>query len=150
MAPGVQRKLRAGLAALLHAEGAATWTPTGTVSISANPPPVFDSVYPDKPDVAAALATYPAGGDEPTLSGSMIMVQVRTRTSLTDVAAGDDLDDAIGKCLLGNYPLTLANGVVVSTLIRTSGTPIGRDAAGRMERTSNYRLLVHDPGTHRG
>jgi hypothetical protein len=150
MADGIQRKLRAGVAALLHASGAATWTASGAVSLTASPPPVFDTFYPDKPDVAAALSTYAAGGDEPTLAGSMLMLQVRTRSSLTDVATGDDLDDAISQVLLGNYPVNLPNGVTISTLIRVSGSSIGRDAAGRMERTTNYRLFVHDPGPHRG
>lgn len=150
MTAGIQRKLRTGVAALLHAEGAVTWSPTGVVSVTASPPPVFDTFYPDAPDICAALATYSTGGDEPTLSGSYLMLQVRTRTGLTDVAAGDDLDDAISQVLLGNFPITLSNGVRLTTITRMGGSPIGRDAAGRMERTTNYQCRVHDPGPHRG
>jgi len=150
MTAGIQRRLRTGVAALLHTEGAATWTATGAVSVTASPAPVFDSTYPDEPDVAAALSTYAVGGDEPTLSGSVLMLQVRTRTSLSDVAAGDDLDDAIAGVLMGNFPVTLTNGVRVTSLVRSSGSPIGRDAAGRMERTTNYRVRIYDPGSHRG
>lgn len=150
MADGIQKKVRAGLAQLLATAGVVTWTTSGAVSLTANPPPIFDQVLPEKPDICAALSTYATGGDEPTLSGSALMLQVRTRCSLTDTAAGDDLDDAIAGQIMGRFPVTLANGVVISTVVRSSGSPIGRDAAGRMERTTNYRLVVHDPGPYRG
>ncbi len=149
MAAGIATNLITGLASLLHDAGAVTWVPTGVVDTGADPPPVFLGRYPDAPDVAAALTTYYPGGDEPTLSGSVIMLQVRTRSSPNNDTLCGDLDDAIAQGLLGNYPVTLATGVVVSTLIRVSGSPIGPDAAGRLERTTNYRIRLHDPGPHR-
>lgn len=150
MADGIQKKLRAGLAQLLHDAGAVTWVASGAIDPAASPPPLVDQVLPDSPDVCAALATYCTGEDEPTLSGSVLMLQVRTRAGITNLAAGDDLDDAISQELMGNWPLTLTNGVRVTSLVRASGSPIGRDPAGRMERTTNYRVRIHDPGPYRG
>lgn len=147
---GIQTDLVAGLGALLADEGAITWDDTGAVPTGSVPPPGYHQAYPETPDVAAAFTTYAAGGDEPTLSGTVLMLQVRSRSSRTDLTSGDDLDDAIAQALLGRYPTTLDNGVRISTLVRVSGTPIGRDSVGRMERTTNYRLLVHDPGPYRG
>ena len=147
---GFTSDLLTGLAVMLDAAGAVTWTPSGAVDTAADPAPLFLGIYPDQPDVAAALATYSTGGDEPTLSGSEIMLQVRTRASAADITSGDALDDAIAQQLLGHYPVTLSTGIVVSVITRSSGSPIGRDAAGRLERTTNYRLMAHDPGPYRG
>jgi hypothetical protein len=145
---GITTRLIEGLAQLLHDAGAVTWAPTDVWS--SGPPPIFDTYYPDAPDVCGALATYDLGGDEPTFSGSVKMVQVKTRSTVETPAAGADLDDAIAQVLMGNWPIVLGNGVTVSILERVSGTPIGRDEAGRHERTTNYRLTIHDPGPHRG
>jgi minor capsid protein len=145
---GIATRLIEGVAQLLHDAGAVTWAPDDVWT--AGPPPIFDTYYPDSPDVAATLATYYLGGDEPTFAGSMIMLQVKTRSSVESPAAGTDLDDAIAQVLLGNWPIVLVTGVTVSIIERASGTPIGRDEAGRHERTTNYRLTIHDPGPHRG
>lgn len=147
---GIRSDLVLGLCSLLDDEGACTWTPTGVVDVLAVPAPVFRTIYPDAPDIAAALTAYATGGDEPTLSGSVLMLQVRTRGSLDDPGAAEDLDDAISQALMGNYPITLDTGCRVSVIIRVSSSPIGRDAKGRMELSTNYRIMVHDPGPHRG
>lgn len=150
MSDGVSTKLCKGIAALLGTAGAATWTPSGVVSPTASPPPVFLGIYPDQPDIAVALSTYSAGGDDPTLAGSVLMLQVRTRSSIQDVTSADALDDAIGQVLMGNFPLVLPSGVRITSLVRRSGVPMGRDASGRMERTTNYQVRLYDPGPHRG
>lgn len=147
---GFQSDLRAGIGHLLHDAGAVTWTDSGAVDTGADPPPCFHLIYPDEPAVVAALSTYNAGGDAPRAPDSVVMLQVRTRSSLEDLTSGDDLDDAIARVLLGHWPITLDTGVVVTSLVRVSGSPIGRDAAGRMERTTNYRVLTYEPGPHRG
>ena len=147
---GISTDLKVGLAQMLDDAGAVTWTPSGAVDVSATPPPIFMTIYPAKPDVAAALTTYYPGGDEPTLSGSLINLQVRTRSSREVETACDDLDDAISAHLLGHWPQVLSTGVRVTTIWRISGSPIGRDAAGRMERTTNYTVRVYDPGPYRG
>ncbi len=145
---GIGTRLIEGLAQLFHDAGAVTWAPTA--AWSSGPPPLFDTYWPDAPDVAVCLATYYLGGDEPTFSESVINLQVKTRSSVESPAAGTDLDDAIAQVMLGNWPVDLGNGVHVSIIERTSGTPIGRDDAGRYERVTNYRLTVHDPGPYRG
>lgn len=150
MTDGIGTKLLRGLAALLAGDGVVTYAGTGPVDPAATLPNVFLNLYPETPDLVCALTCYAAGADEPTLSGSVLMVQVRTRSSDADFTSGDNLDDAIWSALAGRYPVQLATGVILSTITRTSGGPIGRDAAGRLERTTNYRCVVHDPGPHRG
>lgn len=150
MTDGVITKLIDGLGTYLAAQGVVTWSPDSVVAVDVSPPPMFDTMYPDSPDLAVCLATYYTGGDEPTFSESVLMLQVKTRSTLDAPRAGTDLDDAIAQQLLGNWPLTLGNGVRISIIERTSGTPLGRDEAGRHERVTNYRLTIYDPGPHRG
>jgi hypothetical protein len=145
---GIVSNLIDGLGTLLADAGAVTWAPNGVWTAGA--PPLFDTMYPDQPDVAACLATYYLGGDEPTLSASVVNLQVKTRSSVDSPRAGTDLDDAIAQVMLGNWPVDLGTGVTVSIIERTSGTPLGRDGAGRHERVTNYRLTIHDPGPYRG
>lgn len=149
-ATGIQPRLRQGIAQLLADQDVCSWSADDAVDAEAALPPVFDTQYPDAPDVAAALSTYYVGGDDPTLAGTWLQLQVRTRGHRDGpMDAADDLDDAIGQVLLGRWPTTLPNGVRISFLTRTSGTPIGRDAAGRFERTTNWRIRVHDPAPNR-
>lgn len=147
---GITAGLITGIGHLCEAEDALTWVDSGVVPVASDPPPGFYGTYPDAPDVCAALACYTLDGGEPTLSASVKMLQVRTRSSLTDISACDTLDDAIAQVLLGHYPVDLDTGVTVSVITAASSTPLGRDAQGRMERVTNYRVVVHDPGPHRG
>ncbi len=147
---GIVSRLIDGLGVLLSEAGAVTWSPDSVVAVDVSPPPMFDTEYPDSPDVVVALTTYYLGGDEPTFSESVVNLQVKTRSSVATPRDGTDLDDAISQVFLGNWPLDLSNGVHVSIIERTSGTPIGRDGAGRFERVTNYRFTIHDPGPHRG
>lgn len=152
MAPqvtGIQARLREGLGQLVALSGDASWVGAGQVNLASAIPPIFDTQYPDKPDVAAAFSTYVTGGDEPIHADSEYQLQVRTRGTKTDSSRADDLDDAISQVFLGNWPVTLPNGVRVVRIIRTSGSPIGPDAAGRQERTTNWLVRVLDPGPHR-
>jgi len=147
---GISGRLREGLLQLCANAGALTWSPGAAVAADVTPPPGFDTEYPAEPDVCVALSTYYVGGDSPTLSYSWIQVQVRTRGARDGLSnLADDLDDAVAQVWLGNWPMTLPNGVRVNSLLRTSGTPIGRDAAGRFERTTNWQFRIYDPGPHR-
>ncbi len=150
MADGITSRLIDGLGQLLDEAGAVTWSRSAVVAADTDPPPMFETEYPASPDVAACLATYYLGGDEPTLGQTVSNVQVKTRASVESPNASADLDDAIAQALLGRWPVDLATGVTVSIIERTSGTPIGRDEAGRHERVTNWRLTIHDPGPHRG
>lgn len=149
MTDGASVKLTRGIAALLDTAGVCSYVVSGPVGTTAHPP-VFIGRYPDTPDICAALATYATGGDEPTLSSSRLMLQVRTRGTVTDHTAGDNLDDAIAQQLMGRFPMTLASGLRIEIITRASSAPIGLDSAGRMERTTNYAVQIHDPGPYRG
>ncbi len=153
MAPtGIQGRLRAGLAELLADAGVVSWDTSGTYLVSQSPKPCYDTSYPDNgPDVCVALATYYTGGDGVAGDATTwLQLQVRTRGQKHGPSTdADDLDDAIAQVLLGNYPLTLPNGVRLSKIEHTSSTPIGRDAAGRFERTTNWSVRVYDAALRR-
>lgn len=142
--------LLSGIAAMLDAAGVVTYDTAPTViPDDSAPPPIYLTAYPETSVPVAALTLYAAGGDWPTLPVSVYMLQVRTRSTKTDLTAADALDDRIADQLLGHYPVTLPTGTRVSIITRSSSSPIGRDAAGRVERTTNYRVVVHDPTTYR-
>ncbi len=95
--------------------------------------------YPTGCDRAAALGAYPLT-QNPTLTSSMIGLQVRTR-------GGDDpfdvmaLDDAVQAAFFGRFPLLLGTGIHVSSLAWSSGSSLGRDATTRRrEWVSNFRF----------
>jgi hypothetical protein len=105
---------------------------------------------PPAPSRLVALTPYPLG-DDPTLSDSIIGLQIRTRSAGVDPRDVLELDDAIADQLLGNFPLQLANGVQITSLVRTSAVSLGQDDATppRWGWSSNYRLTVYRPGPHR-
>lgn len=100
------------------------------------------------PDVCAAIASYDGPEPEPGAAESIVMVQLRTR-STTSPAPGQDLADQIAGVLLGRWPVTLPGGVQVLRIAQTSGAPLGRDGAGRWDYVINFELLCYRPTTYR-
>lgn len=101
------------------------------------------------PDIAYAVADYTDSGD-PTQPTDTIRLQFRTRSAPNDPRGGMDLSDAIKDALDGTWPVTLSTGVVLSSLVRVSGAPFGRDATGRWERVTNYEARAYRPSPNRG
>lgn len=112
--------------------------------------PIFDTMMPDQPGRLVVLATYPLT-DDPTRAQSLIGLQYRTRGATKDPHEVRDLDDAIWDRLLGNYPLTLPNGLRIATLSSGPRTGPGQEQGGarRWICTSNVRLDVYRPTPHR-
>ncbi|MFC5720371.1 minor capsid protein [Streptomyces gamaensis] len=132
-----------GLARMLDAVGVGTYRPDGmyvegetAITIAAMPP---------APDRALCLSAYVVA-DSSVLTDTTTGVQVRTRAG-ADPREVDTLDDLVFSVLQSAGP-HLFGVVRVQLITRVSGAPIGADSAGRMERTSNYRIRAHRAHPH--
>lgn len=107
-------------------------------------------VVPPTPNRLVVLTPSPLG-DDPTLTDSTVGLQIRTRSAAADPRDVLALDDAIADQLLGNFPLPLSTGVQIISLVRASAVSLGQDDATppRWGWSSNYRLTVYRPGSHR-
>lgn len=143
---GFSDQLLAGVAQFLEDAGVGTWQPTGAYAAGALNP-IFMSQTPGTPDRVMTLTPYTVS-DDPSLSDSVQGLQVRLRGT-KDPRVVQDMDDAIFDRLHGATGVTLPGGVRLVMALRRSGTPLGADGSGRLERTSNYHLSVHRPSTHR-
>ena len=101
---------------------------------------MFDTV-PATPDRVITLTDYVVA-DDPTLSDSIIGVQVRTRWGGQDPRPVKDLDGSIFDALHGLEGVTLTGGVHIVSMFRRSGTSMGQDTNNRWGRSSNYYATV--------
>jgi len=143
---GFETLLLTGIAQLLATAGLGTWRDTG-VYTAAETGIVMDTV-PATPDRVITLTDYVVT-DDPTLSDSVIGVQVRTRWADADPRPVKDLDGSIFDALHGLEGVTLTGGVHIVSMFRRSGTSMGQDIGSRWGRSSNYYATVHRPSTNR-
>lgn len=143
---GFESNLLSGIADLLVTAGLGTYNTTGAYTATQTGI-VFDAV-PQSPDNVITLSDYPVK-DDPTLSDSVIAVQVRTRCAGQDPRPVKDLDGAIFDALHGLEGVDLASGVHLVSLYRRSGVSLGQDGNLRWMRSSNYYATVWRPSTHR-
>lgn len=138
--------LLTGIAQHIAGAGLGTWRASGAYT-SGETAIVLDTV-PATPDRVITLTDY-AVSDDPTLSDSMIGIQIRTRWGGLDPRLVKDLDGAIFALLHGMPATTLTGGVRVVSCFRRSGVSMGQDANNRWGRSSNYYTQVHRPSTNR-
>lgn len=143
---GFETDLLTGIAQLLATTSLGVWRATG-IYTAAETGIVFDTV-PATPDRVITLSDYTVS-DDPTLSDSVIGVQVRTRWGGQDPRPVKDLDGGIFNALHGLEGVTLTGGVRVVSMFRRSGTSLGQDANNRWGRSSNFYATVHRPSTNR-
>lgn len=143
---GFTTTLLTGLAQRLDADPDVdvVWRPTGVYQ--AGEAGVFIRAVPPSPDRVVVLSAY-AVTDNAGLANDITGVQVRCRGT-RDPRVADDLADAIFDALHGAEHLTLG-GIAVPKVWRNSHAPIGVDANGRHETSSNYYLHVTRPSAHR-
>lgn len=135
-----------GVAQLLADAGIGEYSSSGL--FAADAVAIVDKVLPASPDNAVALAQYPVS-DSPSLSDSVIGLQVRTRAAGDDSRPVDEIADAIFDQLHGLADKTLAGGVRIVFSERRSGLAAAKDAQHRWDRTDNYYLTVWRPSLHR-
>jgi hypothetical protein len=133
-----------GIARLLDTAGVATYRPTGIYT--ATETAITDTVMPDSPDRAVVLTAYDTA-DDPALTDCTVFLQVRTRAR-QDPREAAALDEAVFAALHGlrNQQFGAAH---VQLIKRENTAPIGVDANGRHERTSNYTLRAQRPQSDR-
>jgi len=108
---------------------------------------IYVEVVPPDPDRVVVLTVTLLTAD-PTLANSAFNLQARTRAS-RDPREVYTMDDSIQDQLLGRYPITLANGVRVTTLKYVGGGSLGVDDNQRSQRSSNLQGVAYRPGPHR-
>jgi len=143
---GFETNLLTGIAHLLADAGLGTWRDTG-VYTTAETGIVLDTV-PASPDRVITLTDYVVS-DDPTLSDSIIGVQVRTRWGGQDPRPVKDLDGGIFNALHGLEGVTLTGGIRIVSIFRRSGASLGQDVSYRWMRSSNFYATVHRPSTNR-
>ncbi len=143
---GFETDLLTGLAELLVGAGIGAWNPTG--AYAATDTGIVFNVIPQSPDTIITLSDY-AVSDDPTLSDSVVGVQVRTRCGGQDPRPVMDLDGSIFSALHGLQGVTLSTGVHLVSLVRRSGVPLGQDANNRWMRSANFYATVWRPSTNR-
>ncbi|GGO54109.1 minor capsid protein [Streptomyces lasiicapitis] len=128
------------LARLLTEQYVAVYRPDGVYA--AGETAITDTVMPEQPNRVVCLTVY--GVEESAaLTDCAFAVQVRTRAGPDprEVAA---LDEDVFTVLHGLRHLALPTARITLAR-RVSTAPLGADTVGRLERTSNYRLLGHRP-----
>lgn len=129
-----------GMAALLAAAGAGTWSPGGTYTDGQTG--ITVGVIPQAPDRIICLSPYPVD-DPPGLLDVTVAVQVRVRGT-TDPRVVQDIADAVYDALHGAQPGQLG-GVLVAQVFRQSASSLGVDQVGRWERSENYYVQATRP-----
>lgn len=135
-----------GLAQYLEDRGVGTYQPSGGYPTDAVTP-IFLGDQPGSPDRLIVLSAYPVD-DDPSLSDSVLGVQVRTRGLPSNPRSVDDLDDLIFDALHGARDITAGSTQIVQVM-RRSGAPLGKDGNRRFERSSNFYVTAHRPSQHR-
>ncbi len=148
---GFQTNLLTGIAVDLAAAGLSlTWNTSG-VYTTAQTGIVLGTV-PQAPDRIVTLTAYGVD-DDPSLSDSIIGLQVRTRWGGQDPRLVNDLDDSLFAYLHGKEAWTVGSGaaaVVIGLCLRVSGpVSLGQDANNRWSLSSNYYLDLWRPSTNR-
>lgn len=143
---GFTTELLTGLAAYLQTGTVGTWNVSGAYTVLQTGI-VLDAV-PQAPDRVITLSVY-GQTDDPTLSDSVVNVQVRTRWGGQDPRGVADLDDAVFDLLHNMTNVTLSTGVRVVQCLRTSGASLGQDENRRWSRSSNYLVTAWRPSANR-
>lgn len=136
----------AGFAQLLAAADLGlTWDATG--ALYSGDWGIYERRLPQSPDRAVVL-TLTLHPSPPARAMTYAGLQVRVRCG-PDPRDGETVADGIRGVLLGNYPLTLPNGIRIAALGYDGGGPMGRDENEREHFADNYPLRVHNPTAHR-
>ncbi len=150
MSADFERRFLTGVAQLLDTATTATWRPAGAYQ-GGDVAVVLDTI-PQSPDSVVVLAAYGVD-DDPTMSDSMLGLQVTTRRPGQDPRPGYDLAGEVYNALHGlhdvDLPVTGSVGVHLVQCLRRSHTSIGQDNNGRWRRVQNFYCTVHRPSPHR-
>lgn len=143
---GFQSDLLTGMAAWLEANGVGDYKPAGTYD--ADDTGIVLGGLPANPPDVIGLNTYMVR-DEPSLSDSVIGLQVQCRTAGEDRRTTADLSDSIFTLLHAATNIELTTGVTIVQALRQSDGSLGQDQNGRWGHVQNFYLSVHRPSDNR-
>jgi Bacteriophage minor capsid protein len=148
LAAGFESNLLTGLAVLIAAGSIeATWNTSGAYTTLQTG--IVLGNIPQTPNRIITLTAY-ASDDDPALSDSAPLVQIRSRGEGADKRKADDLDAAIFNLLQHKLDLVLSTGVKVGQIHRVSGpASLGQDENSRWSVSSNYLVSAHRPSANR-
>lgn len=109
---------------------------------------IVDGGLPATPDNVYALASYSLT-DDPTLSDSMIGLQVTARAKGQDPRPTGRMTARVYDQLHGLTNVLLPGGVYVVQCYRRSWTGLGQDENNRWREVSNFYVTVHRPSKYR-
>jgi len=147
---GFSVNLLTGLAALLQTAGLGTWNTSGVYTTTQTG--IVLGTIPQGPDRIITLTAYGVS-DDPSLSTSVVGVQVRCRWGGADPRLVEDLSDSIYMFLHGKTDFTVGTGAaavrVVQCLRQSGPVSLGQDQNLRWSTSSNFYLTAHRPSTNR-
>ena len=135
--------------AMLLAAGPApvgTWRTAGDYQAAETG--IVVGVLPQSPDRVIALTAYGVD-DDPSLSDSVIGLQVITRWGGQDPRPVGRLTSRVFDALHGLHDVVLPTGVRVVQCLRRSWVSMGQDQSSRWRTSQNFYATVHRPSTHR-
>lgn len=109
---------------------------------------IVDGALPSSPENALALGSYSLS-DDPTLSDSVIGLQVTTRAKGQDPRGTERMTARVYDQLHGLTNVSLPGGVYVVQCYRQSWTSLGQDENSRWREVSNFYVTVHRPSKFR-
>lgn len=116
------------------------WRPDGS-AYSAAEIGIHRDLTPDQPGASVTLADYVVSDDvggEDSVIGLQVRISSKSRDQLKAIATD------VFERWHGRQRCTLS-GITITGARRASGTPLGQDRNGRLERTENYYLTVARP-----
>ncbi len=131
---------------MLHAQGIGVWRTDGMYA--SDEQGITVATVPQSPPAIICLSPYTLT-DDPTMSDSVMGLQIRVRSATADPRPALDTLDAIFDLLQGHQPVDLQGTARLLIAERTTGTPLGEDANGRFEAADSYQLTLYRPTTHR-
>lgn len=134
---------RAGFGQVLATAGIGKWG-----NFTSSETGIVDGALPASPENVLALASYGVE-DDPTLSDSVIGLQVTTRAAGADPRPVSRLTARVYDQLDGMAGVVLPGGVYVVQCHRQSWASIGQDENKRWRETSNFYVTVHRPSKYR-
>lgn len=134
-----------GVAQLLHDAGVGTWRGDDSVYLDTETG-IYITKAPPEPDRAISIGSYQPDDYNDGGSGARPAIQIICRAGRGNTTNVIALDDQVFTALDG-IKNRVVGGVHIARMWRQSGAPIGPDAGGRDEISSNFYALAarHTP-----
>lgn len=134
--------LRYGIASVTAAESDSLISWRDSTPYTSDEIGIFGVVLPESPDEAISLNLYLMSESPVTVMGAQFRFRARTDARL------DLIENVLSNCWSDRWGGTLGSVPLVASAW-ASGTSLGQDQNGRLERSMNIYLTVDRPLSHR-